>query len=131
MKEALAEEPTRVDSSMLRARMFLVTPDQSSDAKFAQRIKNYKWLTGLDAIAIGRLWLPIDGANAEYSDRARATFARLVENVIHSENTNLLGAAADFKDEAAALRRLMKELPDTPAARNAEQRLAQIGATAP
>lgn len=138
MRKALAELPNGISREMVRARSFLITPDQSAPERLDIRIDNYKWFSAFDDQAIRANWLhrrppptkeqladlpPGFNMPTEPTPRQLSIFKRNLENFRQAEDTNLIGDALRTKTPLKSLRRIVDELPGTKAAELAQAKL--------
>jgi hypothetical protein len=124
-RQALKEEPERVDYATIRARVGQVTPLLSRSERVDQRLQHYSWLQGLDADRLRRLWLPMRPGEAEPNEQTLRSLVRLVDNVKQAEITNIVGDAAQLPEPVAALNRIIAAYPHTPLAEAAREELAR------
>lgn len=115
--KALQEEPARIGKSTINARLGAITPDMSDEEIFARRMENYRWLSSWTEESARANWLPLDYQIGR-EDHYFPSFLRLLENLKSSHVANLTEGANDDR-----LNRVIQELPGTPAAAAAREKL--------
>jgi beta-lactamase regulating signal transducer with metallopeptidase domain len=88
MRKALAEEPTRISSDMLRARLMQISSLPSREEKIRFRRENLQYLRSLTRDRVRRDWLPAVPGQTP-SDDQLDTFLNLLEHIIEAETENL------------------------------------------
>jgi len=126
--EALKVAPDRLGVAMIRARLGMATPLQSSDERFDIRLKAYKWLVSVDKNQLKEHWLKASPSDVPRADEIQAELG-IFQNVIVAEQDNVLFEARKSSDSAKALERIVREVPTSQLALVAERIQAKLVAS--